>query len=174
MVLDTLALAVNDEFHYPRFFQTMPYGPHGKEAITAGYFAAAMTMDPKPKTIAMTGADAEFSKNAMAGAREHAKKAGLQIVYDKNYPPNTIDYTPIVRAIKATNPDLVFVAVIPGRQRRHPARGRGAGADREDVRRPDHRAAIRLDQTTDGRAAERHRRLRIVRARADDEFPRRR
>jgi branched-chain amino acid transport system substrate-binding protein len=112
-VLNTLALAVNDEFRYPRYFQTMPYGPHGKEAITAGYFAAAMTVDPKPKTIAMTGADAEFSKNAMAGAREHAKKAGLQIVYDKNYPPNTIDYTPIVRAIKATNPDLVFVASYP-------------------------------------------------------------
>ena len=112
-VLNTLALAVNDEFHYPRYFQTMPYGPHGKEAITAGYFAAAMAMNPKPKTIAMTGADAEFSKNAMAGAREHAKKAGLQIVYDRNYPPNTIDYTPIVRAIKATNPDLVFVASYP-------------------------------------------------------------
>jgi branched-chain amino acid transport system substrate-binding protein len=112
-VLNTLALAVNDEFHYPRYFQTMPYGPHGKEAITAGYFAAAMAIDPKPKTIAMTGADAEFSKNAMAGAREHAKKAGLQIVYDRNYPPNTIDYTPIVRAIKATNPDLVFVASYP-------------------------------------------------------------
>ncbi len=113
MVLDTLALAVNDEFHYPRFFQTMPYGPKGKEAITAGYFAAAMSIDPKPKTLAMTGADAEFSKNAMAGAREHAKKAGLQIVYDKNYPPNTIDYSPIVRAIKATSPDLVFVASYP-------------------------------------------------------------
>jgi len=112
-VLNTLALAVNDEFRYPRYFQTMPYGPHGKEAITSGYFAAAMSVDPKPKTIAMTGADAEFSKNAMAGAREHAKKAGLQIVYDKNYPPNTIDYTPIVRAIKATNPDLVFVASYP-------------------------------------------------------------
>jgi branched-chain amino acid transport system substrate-binding protein len=113
MVLDTLALAVNDEFHYPRFFQTMPYGPHGKEAITAGYFAAAMTMDPKPKTIALVGADAEFSKNAMTGAREHIKKYGLQIVYDRNYPPNTIDYSPIVRAIKAANPDLVFLASYP-------------------------------------------------------------
>jgi branched-chain amino acid transport system substrate-binding protein len=113
MVLDTLALAVNDEFHYPRFFQTMPYGPKGKEAITAGYFAAAATIEPKPKTLAMTGADAEFSKNAMAGAREHAKKAGLQIVYDKNYPPNQIDFSPIVRAMKATTPDLVFVASYP-------------------------------------------------------------
>ena len=113
MVLDTLALAVNDEFHYPRFFQTIPFGPKGKEAISAGYFAAAMTMDPKPKTIAMTGADAEFSKNAMAGAREHAKRYGLQIVYEKNYPPNTIDYSSIVQPIKATNPDLVFVASYP-------------------------------------------------------------
>ena len=113
MVLDTLSLAVNDEFHYPRFFQTMPFGPHGKEAISAGYFAAAMTMDPKPKTLAMAGADAEFSKNAMAGAREHATKAGLQIVYDRNYPPNTIDFSTIVQAIKATNPDLLFVASYP-------------------------------------------------------------
>jgi branched-chain amino acid transport system substrate-binding protein len=113
LVLDTLALAVNDQFQYPRFFQTMPYGPHGKEAITAGYFAAAMTMDPKPKTIALAGADAEFAKNAMAGAREHIKKYGLKIVYDKNYPPNTVDYSPIVRAIKAANPDLFFLASYP-------------------------------------------------------------
>jgi len=113
MVLDTLALAVNDEFHYPQFFQTMPYGPHGKQAITAGYFNAAMTMDPKPKTLAMTGADAEFSKNAMAGAREHAKQNGLKIVYDKNYPPNQVDFSSIIRAIKATDPDLVFVASYP-------------------------------------------------------------
>lgn len=112
-VLNTLALAVNDEFHYPRYFQTMPFGPNGKEAVSSGYFAAAMTMDPKPKTLAMTGADAEFSKNAMAGAREHAKRYGLQIVYEKTYPPNTIDYSPIVQAIKATNPDLVFVASYP-------------------------------------------------------------
>ncbi|MBV9016641.1 MAG: amino acid ABC transporter substrate-binding protein [Alphaproteobacteria bacterium] len=113
MVLDTLALAVNDEFHYPQFFQTMPYGPHGKQAITAGYFNAAMTMDPKPKTLAMTGADAEFSKNAMAGAREHAKQNGLKIVYDKNYPPNQVDFSSIIRAIKTTDPDLVFVASYP-------------------------------------------------------------
>ena len=113
MVLNTLALAVNDEFRYPRYFQTMPFGPNGKQAISAGYFAAAMTMDPKPKTLALTGADAEFSKNAMAGAGEHAKRHGLQIVYEKNYPPNTIDYSPIVQAIKATNPDLVFVASYP-------------------------------------------------------------
>jgi len=113
MVLDTLSLAVNDEFHYPRFFQTMPYGPHGKEAISAGYFAAAMTMDPKPETIALTGADAEFSKNGIEGAKHHAADAGLKIVYDRVYPPNQMDFTPIVQSIKATKPDLVFLASYP-------------------------------------------------------------
>ena len=113
MVLDTLALAVNDEFHYPRFFQTMPYGPNGKEAISAGYFAAAMSLNPKPKTIALTGADAEFSKNSIEGAKKHVAKAGLQIVYDRVYPPNQMDFSPIVQSIKAAKPDLVFLAAYP-------------------------------------------------------------
>ena len=41
------------------------------------------------------------------------KQAGLKIVYDRTYPPSTADFTPIVRAIQATNPDLVFVASYP-------------------------------------------------------------
>jgi branched-chain amino acid transport system substrate-binding protein len=113
MVLDTLSLAVNDEFHYPRFFQTMPYGPHGKDAISAGYFAAAMTMNPKPKTVALAGADAEFSKNALEGARHHIKDDGLKIVYDRVYPPNQVDFSPILQSIKAAQPDLVFLASYP-------------------------------------------------------------
>src|SRR5258708_34790828 len=72
-----------------------------------------MGMNPKPKTIALVGADAEYPAMALEGAREHAKKTGLKIVYDKTYPPNTVDYSPIVRAIQATNPEVVFVASYP-------------------------------------------------------------
>ena len=67
----------------------------------------------QPKTVAIVGADADFSNNAMTGARANAKKYGLDIVYDRTYPPATVDYSPIVRAIQATNPDLVFVASYP-------------------------------------------------------------
>jgi len=49
----------------------------------------------------------------MEGARVLAKEAGLKIVYDKTYPPTTTDYTPIVRAIQATSPDLVLVCSYP-------------------------------------------------------------
>jgi len=47
------------------------------------------------------------------GAREHAKRQGFQVVYDKTYPPSTVDYSPIVRPIKSLNPDVVFVASYP-------------------------------------------------------------
>src|SRR4029453_15297338 len=47
------------------------------------------------------------------GPPRHAKRVGLKIVYDKTYPPKTVDYAPIVRAIQATNPDLVYVASYP-------------------------------------------------------------
>src|SRR5262249_34570431 len=67
----------------------------------------------EPKTVALVGADAEFSNNVLIGARENAKKYGLKIVYDRSYPPATVDYTPIMRAIQATSPDVVLVASYP-------------------------------------------------------------
>jgi branched-chain amino acid transport system substrate-binding protein len=113
LIMDTLALAVNEHFKYPRFFQTMPYGPDGKDAISRGFFEAAMTMDPRPESIALIGADAEFSKSALEGAHRHARRLGLRIVHEVRYPPATVDYAPILRAIKAANADVVFVASYP-------------------------------------------------------------
>jgi branched-chain amino acid transport system substrate-binding protein len=113
MVLTMLALAINEKFKYPRFFQTMPYGPHGKQSISEGFFDVAMGMNPKPATVALVGADAEFAKNAVDGAREEAKKRGLKIVYDRTYPPSTVDFGPVIRGIAATNPDIVYVGSYP-------------------------------------------------------------
>jgi branched-chain amino acid transport system substrate-binding protein len=113
MVLTMLALAINDKFKYPRFFQTMPYGPRGKQSISEGFFDVAMKMNPKPATVALVGADAEFSKNAVDGAREEAKKRGLKIVYDRTYPPSTVDFGPVIRGIAGTNPDILYVGSYP-------------------------------------------------------------
>ncbi len=113
MVVVLLALGSNDEFKYPRYFQTAAWGPDTKGVISNAFFEVAKTISPRPKTVAIVGADADFSNNAMTGARANAKKDGFDIVYDRTYPPGTTDYTPIVRAIQATNPDLVFVASYP-------------------------------------------------------------
>ncbi|HEY7581848.1 MAG TPA: amino acid ABC transporter substrate-binding protein [Acetobacteraceae bacterium] len=112
--LGLLGLAVNSEFHYPKYFSFTPTGgPEPKQSFAEGFFASALAQNPKPQTLAIVGADAEFPHNAMDGARVMAKKAGLKIVYDQTYPPSTTDYTPIVRAIQATSPDLVLVCSYP-------------------------------------------------------------
>src|SRR5437016_2174754 len=108
-----LGLGVNSEFNYPRYFVMIPSGPDPKPAFTKGFFDAAMAQNPKPRTVAIVAADAEFAVNASDGARDNAKALRLNIVYDKRYPPNTTDFAPIVRAIAATNPDLVVVCSYP-------------------------------------------------------------
>jgi branched-chain amino acid transport system substrate-binding protein len=106
-------LAVNDQFHYDRYFHIVPSGPTPRLEYSRGWLDIALSMEPKPKTLAIVGADAEFAKTAVDGARENAKRLGLQIVYDRAYPPSTVDFTAIVRGIQAANPDIVFVASYP-------------------------------------------------------------
>jgi branched-chain amino acid transport system substrate-binding protein len=113
LFIGLLGLAVNTEFNYPNYFAMIPSGPDPKPSFTKGFFDTAMAQTPKPTTVAIVAADQEFSRNASDGARENAKKAGLKIVYDKSYPPSTTDFAPIVRAIQATNPDLVVLCSYP-------------------------------------------------------------
>jgi branched-chain amino acid transport system substrate-binding protein len=106
-------LAVNSEFNYPKYFAMIPSGPNTKPAFTDGFFQVAAAQNPKPQTVAIVAADLEFSHNAAQGARENAKTYGFKVVYDKSYPPSTTDFSPIVRAIQATSPDIVAVCSYP-------------------------------------------------------------
>jgi branched-chain amino acid transport system substrate-binding protein len=112
-IIGLFALDVNHEFKYPKYFSMLPTGPTPKESFTEGFFQVAAQQKPKPATLALAAEDAEFSRNAADGARANAKKYGVKIVYDKTYPPNTTDYTSIVRALQAANADLVVVCSYP-------------------------------------------------------------
>jgi branched-chain amino acid transport system substrate-binding protein len=113
MFLGLYGLGVNSDFKYDRYFAMIPSGPEPKTSFTKGFFDTAMAQNPKPNSVAIVAADAEFSKNASDGARENAQKAGLKIVYDKSYPPSTTDFAPIVRAIQATKHALVVICSYP-------------------------------------------------------------
>ena len=113
LFIGLLGLAVNSEFNYPNYFVMIPSGPDPKPSFTKGFFDIALAQTPKPQTVAIVAADQEFSRNASDGARENAKKLGLKILYDKTYPPSTTDFAPIVRAIAATNPDLLVICSYP-------------------------------------------------------------
>ncbi len=104
-------LAVNSEFNYPKYFSMIPTGQNTKPSFTEGFFEIAAKN--KLGTVALVAADAEFARNACDGARTNAKKLNMKIVYDRTYPPATADFTPIVRAIQAANPDAVVVCSYP-------------------------------------------------------------
>ena len=111
--ISLFALDANAEFKYPKYFSVLPAGPRPKAAFTDGFFQIASAQNPKPTTVALAAEDAEFSRNACDGARENSNKYGVKIVYDKSYPPNMTDYTPIVRALQSANADLVIVCSYP-------------------------------------------------------------
>jgi branched-chain amino acid transport system substrate-binding protein len=109
------ALDINEEFHYPKYFSMLPVGPEPRPAISEGFFEIVKANKDKLglKTMALAVGDGEATRNGADGARQNAKKAGLQLVYDKTYPLNTTDFSPIVRAIQATNPDIVYLSSYP-------------------------------------------------------------
>ena len=113
LFMGSMGTGTNDKFKYDRFFQAFPAGPDAKLALSQGFFEAAAAMNPRPKTVALLGADAEFSQNSLAGARENARKFGMQVVFDRTYPPNTVEFGSLLRAVSAAKADLVYVASYP-------------------------------------------------------------
>jgi branched-chain amino acid transport system substrate-binding protein len=113
MTVSLLGVSVNRHFNYPKYFSMVPIGPDGVRSFSRGFFELAAAQTPKPQTVAIIAADAEFARTSADGAKENAKAAGFKIIHERGYPPNNTDFAPIVRAVQAANPDLVFVAAYP-------------------------------------------------------------
>jgi branched-chain amino acid transport system substrate-binding protein len=113
LVIGLTAIAVNSEFHYPKYFAMVSSGPEPKLAYSIDMFELAAKQQPRPRTVALVGADAEFGRNAIEGARASARLTGMRIVFDRSYPPATTDFAPILRAIQAAKPDMVYAAAYP-------------------------------------------------------------
>jgi branched-chain amino acid transport system substrate-binding protein len=108
-----LANAANSKFHYDQYFSMLPTGPDPEKSFSTGFLELASAQKPKPETIAIVAADAEFAQNAADGARANIKAMGFKTVLDRNYPPTTQDFAPIMRAVQAANPDIVYAAAYP-------------------------------------------------------------
>jgi len=108
-----LANAANSRLHYDQYFSMLPTGPEPQKSFAQGFFELAAAQNPKPKTVAIVAADAEFAQNAADGARQVVKEMGFDLVLDNKYPPATTDYTPVMRAVQGVNPDILYVAAYP-------------------------------------------------------------
>ncbi len=113
MTISYTAIGINRQYNYPKYFSMVPVGPAGVNAFSIGFFEMAAAQKPKPQTVAILAAEAEFAQSAAHGAREEIKKHGLKLIYDQSYPPNLTDFTPVVRAVRSANPDIVYVGAYP-------------------------------------------------------------
>ena len=104
---------VNADFKYDRYFSVNPAGSKVKETFAKGFMDIAMAMDPKPRTIALVNLDSDFHQRTAESARYLARELGLRIVYDRAYPPSTVDFGPIIRAVAAARPDVVYAGSYP-------------------------------------------------------------
>ena len=93
---------------YPGFFMF--------QSSTSAYAKGAIGVLKKLKDsgqignkVAVVNVGDDFGIELANAGRPLFKQAGFEIVYDKSYPLGTQDYTPVIKAAKAANPDA-FVA----------------------------------------------------------------
>jgi branched-chain amino acid transport system substrate-binding protein len=104
---------VNESFRYDRYFSMNVSGDDIKGTYGRGFLDVAQMLPTPPRTISILAVDNEFAQKAAESIRHLSRQRGLRIVYDRSYPPTTVDFTPTIRAIQATRPDLVFFASYP-------------------------------------------------------------
>jgi len=109
VLIGLMGLGVNIDFKYPNYFAIIPTGPNPNAALTEGFFELASAQSPKPQTVALLTADAEFARNPVFGARENAAKYGLKIVHEQTYPLSTTDFQPIIKQLKEIDADVLFL-----------------------------------------------------------------
>ncbi|MFC5744711.1 ABC transporter substrate-binding protein [Actinomadura rugatobispora] len=86
----------------------IPTGPDPNAALTEGFFALAAEQKPRPETVALASADAEFSRNPIQCAKTNSEKYGIKVVHQAIYPLSTEDFTPAIDAVPESGSDLLF------------------------------------------------------------------
>jgi branched-chain amino acid transport system substrate-binding protein len=93
---------------YPNFFMFQSSTTnYAKGAI--GVLKALKAGGQIGNKVAAVNVGDDFGIELANAGRPLFKEAGFEIVYDKSYPLGTQDYTPVIKAAKAANPDA-FVA----------------------------------------------------------------
>jgi branched-chain amino acid transport system substrate-binding protein len=109
LLMGNFAFQANHSLHHDRYFNNAPW--NDAASWSDGFFKLGNSVGAK--TVAFLAADQEFAQNLASGAKVIAKDLGLTTVYEQNYPPATVDFSSMIRAIRAVKPDMVFVMSYP-------------------------------------------------------------
>jgi branched-chain amino acid transport system substrate-binding protein len=109
LLMGNFALDANAQLRHDKYFNNQPWSSARDSA--APFLDLCRKLGAR--SIAILAADAEFAQNLANGVRSELKSYGLQAAYDQNYPPNTVDFSSMLRAVRAKKPDAVFIASYP-------------------------------------------------------------
>src|SRR5215217_2526368 len=100
LLIGNFSFQVNSKVGHDMWFNNAPWGPADSWAATF----LDLGQKAGGKTIALLAADQEFAQNLAKTAREVATKLGMQIVFDQAYPPSTVEFSGILRALRLPSP----------------------------------------------------------------------
>jgi branched-chain amino acid transport system substrate-binding protein len=109
LLMGNFSFQVNHTVKHDKWFNNAPWGD--ATSWTEGFLQVGQKAGAK--TVAFIAADQEFAQNLANGAKAVAKKSGLQTVYEQNYPPSTVDFSSMIRAVRNAKPDMVFICSYP-------------------------------------------------------------
>src|ERR1700688_494410 len=109
LLIGNFSFQVNSKIGHDMWFNNAPWGPPDSWA------ASFLGLGEKAggKTVALLSADQQFAQNLAVTARNVAKRMNMPIVFDQAYPPSTVEFSGILRALKSAKPDIVYVASYP-------------------------------------------------------------
>jgi branched-chain amino acid transport system substrate-binding protein len=107
LLIGNFSFQVNSKVGHDMWFNNAPWGPADSWASSF----LGLGQKAGGKTVALL--TAEFAQNLALTARDVATRRDMPIVFDQAYPPNTVEFSGIVRALKAARPDIVYVASYP-------------------------------------------------------------
>jgi branched-chain amino acid transport system substrate-binding protein len=109
LLMGNFSFQVNSTVHHDMWFNNAPWN------VAASWSDNFFVIGKKfnAKTVAFLVADQEFAQNLARGAKTIAAGLGLKTVYEQNYPPATVDFSSMIRAIRAAQPDIVYVMSYP-------------------------------------------------------------
>ncbi len=109
LLIGNFPLDINANIGHDKYFNNMPVAGGGDWA--APFLELAEKLEARK--IGILAADAEFAQTLATGLRSKVAEHGMEVVYDQNYPPNTVEFSSIMRAIRAQAPEAIFVASYP-------------------------------------------------------------
>lgn len=109
LLMGNFSFQVNAKVQHDMWFNNAPWGD--AKSWSEGFLDIGKRAGAK--SVAIFAAEGEFQQNLANGARELIKTSGLTVAYDQNYPGNNTDFSSIIRAVRASRAEAVFVACYP-------------------------------------------------------------